>query len=79
MPTGPGSEEAMTVDPVCGRRLAAGDQAVVHLRFRDRPWHFCGEACRDQFLRLAARTHAVELARRGALLRPGERVTWGRA
>jgi YHS domain-containing protein len=79
MRTESSDETAVTIDPVCGRRLSPADEVVIHHQYRDRPWHFCSEACRDQFVRAAARAHAGELARRGALLRPGERVRWGLA
>ncbi len=72
-------EDMTAVDPVCGRRLRADDAAVVHHEYRDRPWHFCSEACRERFVRLAARIQVAEVARRGALFRAGQRITWGRA
>jgi YHS domain-containing protein len=70
--------DAPIVDPICGRFLAAG-LVALHYDYRGRRWHFCSDRCRQRFLRVAARIHADEVARLGALFDTSEKVRWGQA
>lgn len=42
-------EENMAVDPVCGMKVAMGDDAIT-ADYEGKTYYFCSTQCRDQFL-----------------------------
>ncbi|HET9554712.1 MAG TPA: YHS domain-containing protein [Anaeromyxobacteraceae bacterium] len=77
--TGDGDEanDGVVVDPVCGCPLLLEDDDNRSLEHDGRTWHFCSDGCRTRFLQVAARVHASEVAKLGALFTASERIRWG--
>jgi YHS domain-containing protein len=71
------SSDGVVVDPVCGCPILLCDEENPSLRHEGRTWHFCSDRCRTRFLQLAARVHAGEVARLGALFTASEKIRWG--
>ena len=65
-------------DPICGRRVATGSMNILTAEYKQRRYFFCSEKCREHFNDRAEKFRIAELARGGALLRPGP-VRWGLA
>ncbi|MBK9517858.1 MAG: YHS domain protein [Anaeromyxobacter sp.] len=71
------ARDGVAVDPVCGQLVQASGAATQAVWHHGRTWHFCGLACQEEFVRMAERIRVVELARRGGLFTPLQRVRWG--
>jgi len=68
----------MLYDPICGRKVSAGETSVISVEFKKRKYYFCSEGCKASFQHEAERIRLHELARVGALLSAGK-VRWGMA
>jgi YHS domain-containing protein len=67
----------MVFDPICGKKVSAGQKTPTS-EYKKKRYFFCSDRCRATFDREAERLRLHELAKVGALLSKG-RVRWGLA